>query len=47
VDGANVVRHIIGLSKSEKPLPEILKQSEFVEGSGRQVVDELLRFAIK
>jgi hypothetical protein len=47
VDGANVVRHIIGLSKSEKPLPELLKQSEFVEGSGRQVVDKLLRFAIK
>lgn len=47
VDGANVVQHIISLSKNKSELPELLKQNKFAEGSGRDVTDALLRFAIE
>ena len=47
VDGANVVQHILSLSKNKSELPELLKQNKFAEGSGRDVIDALLRFAMK
>jgi len=48
VDGANVVRHILDLSKNRsEAVPDLLKQSEFSEGSGREVVDALFSFVLR
>ena len=47
VDGSNVVGHILGLSKNVSNLPDILRQPNFREGSGRDVVETLLRFVLK
>ncbi|KAL3773351.1 hypothetical protein ACHAWO_011000 [Cyclotella atomus] len=46
VDGKNVVDHILNLSKKKNSVPDLLKQSEFADGTGKQIVDQLMRYAI-
>ena len=45
-DGKNVVDHILNLSKKKNGVPDLLKQSEFAEGTGKQIVNQLLRYAV-
>lgn len=47
IDGANVVRHVIDLSRNSGRVPDVLKQTTYSEGDGKQIVDELLSFALK
>jgi hypothetical protein len=46
IDGKNVVDHILNLSKKKNDVPDLLKQSQFAEGTGKQIVKQLLRYAI-
>jgi hypothetical protein len=46
IDGKNVVDHILNLSKKKIGVPDLLKQSQFAEGTGKQIVKQLLRYAI-
>ena len=46
-DGANVIHHILKLTRNKSAVPDVLKQQAYKEGTGKQMVDELLRFALK
>lgn len=46
VDGANVVGHVLELFRGVSEIPDLLKQSEYSEGTGREVVGELLKYAL-
>ncbi|KAL9188245.1 hypothetical protein ACHAXT_006623 [Thalassiosira profunda] len=44
VDGARVIRHILGIAGCNEKLPEVLKCNNFEEGVGEEVVATLLKY---